>query len=454
MTIEGSSKVVGHKPVTGDTTRMGKGKGAGSGASDALGGAGVGADFSALINSFDSESVGDDVGAPQLAIDQPAPALQRPLDPPLNLLPQILPNDLELLLAQASQVSADRSNSLQAMALGTQLSAPISMSAADFVTSSALVPLSSGSASNQPALSGLVGMGGLTSLNPNTVPASGLPTLTEGPTDAAGSPKALHADGILSLGEGPTEVAVPVDLLLNQSGQGTFVRPLKSRIADSLLGVGGAMADSRMLNSSASIDVVSRETSLMGTLVSSGLGEGLTRPREQGSDKSSFSLAGSGGEGLWGQQTFQAGTATETVSVPAGTSTSSMESMVADTVSYWVTQGVKHAALKLDGFGELPLEVSISMQGGEAQIDFRTDQPEIRQILEGAMTHLTDLLKSEGVVLSGVSVGASGQNSGGRQDERNRSGARQGTVVTTKPLSPDSPRPVNLPTGRVLDLFV
>jgi flagellar hook-length control protein FliK len=123
-------------------------------------------------------------------------------------------------------------------------------------------------------------------------------------------------------------------------------------------------------------------------------------------------------------------------------------------VSYWVTQGVKNAALKLDGFGEHPLEVNISMQGGEARIDFRTDQPEIRQILEGAMTDLKDLLKSEGVVLSGVSVGASGQNAGGSQDGRDRPGARQGTVVTTKSLSADSPRPISLPAGRVLDLFV
>lgn len=94
------------------------------------------------------------------------------------------------------------------------------------------------------------------------------------------------------------------------------------------------------------------------------------------------------------------------------------------------------------------------MRDGEAHIDFRTDQPEVRQVLEGAITHLKDLLKSEGVILSGVSVGVPGRNTGGSPDERNRPGARQGTAVTAKPSSVDSPRVVNLPAGRVLDLFV
>jgi flagellar hook-length control protein FliK len=123
-------------------------------------------------------------------------------------------------------------------------------------------------------------------------------------------------------------------------------------------------------------------------------------------------------------------------------------------VSYWVTQGVQNAQLKLDGFGGTPVEVSISLKGDEAHIDFRTDQPEIRQILEGAVAQLKDLLTSEGLVLSGVSVGSSGQDGAGAQEQRNRPGTRQATI-TTPDVAPTESRPrVNPSVGRAVDLFV
>jgi len=370
MSIEGSSAVVHHKPATNNTSRLGKGKGAADGELDAPDGAGAG--FLALLNSFDSDAVEDDALAPQTAMDQPAPALQPLADPMLKLLPQDQLNDLQLLLAQANEVTGGKFSPLQATAF------------------------------------------------------SG----------------------------GGADTAVPMDLSLIQPGQGAQVRPLKNRAVEGLSGVGNAMADSRMQSTLASVDVANREVAMTGALVSSGFAEGLARPGDRNSGKSSFLLAGSGAEGIWGQPAFQAAPALDMLGVAAESSASSLESVVADTVSYWVTQGVKNAALKLDGFGEHPLEVNISMQGGETHIDFRTDQPEIRQILEGAMPHLKDLLKSEGVMLSGVSVGASGQNGGGGQDPRDRPGAREGTVVTIKSAPTDSPRLVSLPAGRVLDLFV
>jgi flagellar hook-length control protein FliK len=434
---------------------MGKGKGAAGSALDALGGAGGG--FSALLNSFDSGAVEDDTSAPQIAMDQPAPALQPPADSLLKFSPQDLPSDLQLLLAQANEVSVDKSPSLQATALGAKSLAPLSLmsvstadlatqaltpgvqlpasaiaSVTDFLVGSMPIPLSQGGSSKQAALPGLAGTGDV----------------------VASSSKGASGVVALDLSVGRlANVAVPVDLSLLQPGQGPQLRPQKSKAADGLSGVGNAMVDSRVQGVLAPVDIASRETAMLGALVSSGFGEGLTRSGDRNSGKPSFLLAGSGAEGLWGQSAFQVGPALEAPTVAAESASSSLESVVADTVSYWVTQGVKNAALKLDGFGEHPLEVNISMQGGEARIDFRTDQPEIRLILEGAMTHLKDLLKSEGVVLSGVSVGASGQNGAGSQDARDRPGARQGTVATTR-ASTDSPRPVSLPAGRVLDLFV
>ena len=434
MSIEGSSTVASHKPATGDTSRTAKSKGAAGGVLDALGGAGGG--FSALLNSFDSDAVEDDALAQQMAMDQPAPALQPPADPLLKPLPQDLPNDLQLLLAQANEVSADKSTSLPAELLGTQLSSPVTTvvaSTAEFAAGSMPIPFAQGTLSNQTTLPGLAGKENLALLNRSVIPAAGTMSLVEQPD---------------------TDVALPADLLLVQPGQGAQQRSLKNRVAEGLSGVGNAMLDPRLQGISSSVDVADRETAMMGSLVVGGFSEGLARPGDRSTGKPSFVLAGSGAEGLWGQTAFQGAPGPEASSAAAGSAASSMESVVADTVSYWVTQGVKNAALKLDGFGEHPLEVNISMQGGEARIDFRTDQPEIRQILEGAMTHLKDLLKSEGVVLSGVSVGSSGQNGAGSQDGRDRPGARQGTVVTTKISSADSPKLVSLPAGRVLDLFV
>ena len=108
----------------------------------------------------------------------------------------------------------------------------------------------------------------------------------------------------------------------------------------------------------------------------------------------------------------------------------------------------------LDGFGDKPVEVNISLKGDEAHIGFRTDQPEIRQILEGAVAHLKDLLTSEGLVLSGVSVGTSGQDGSAAQDQRNRPGTRQATLVTTDTLPAEGLHRVNKSAGRALDLYV
>jgi flagellar hook-length control protein FliK len=413
MSIEGSSTVASHKPAAGETSRAGKSKGAAGGALDARDDAGTG--FSALLNSFDSEVVEDDALAQPMAMNQPAQALQLQADMLLKPLPQDLPNDFQLLLAQANEVLADKATSPSAEVLGTHLS----------------------------------------QLNRDVISAAAMLSLSGVPTVVGEPPKAGPADVFVSLVKQPdTDAALPADLLLVQPGQGTQQRSMKSRVADGLTGVGNAMLDPRLQGALASVDAADREAAMMGALVSGGFSEGLARPGDRSSGKPSFVLAGSGAEGLWGQTAFQAAPGFEASSVAAESAASAMESVVADTVNYWVSQGVKNAALKLDGFGEHPLEVNISMEGGEARIDFRTDQPEIRQILEGAMTHLKDLLKSEGVVLSGVSVGSSGQNGAGRQDGRDRPGARQGTVATIKNSSADSPRLVSLPAGRVLDLFV
>jgi flagellar hook-length control protein FliK len=141
----------------------------------------------------------------------------------------------------------------------------------------------------------------------------------------------------------------------------------------------------------------------------------------------------------------------------AAVATTAPEMQVAEQVTYWVSQNVQNAELKLDGLGQSPVEVSISVQGKEAQITFRTDEVSTRGVLEGASAHLKDMLQREGMVLTGVSVGTSGSGDSSGAERRARQAARQGVIaplqVATVPTQ-DSGRRMGSVAGRSVDLFV
>ncbi len=127
----------------------------------------------------------------------------------------------------------------------------------------------------------------------------------------------------------------------------------------------------------------------------------------------------------------------------------------AEQVSYWVSQNVQNAELKLDGLGQSPVEVSISVQGKEAQIAFRTDEAATRGVLESAGAHLKDLLQREGLVLTGVSVGTSGSgDTSGGSERRARPNARQALIAPVQVASVDAGRRMGAESGRSVDLFV
>lgn len=130
------------------------------------------------------------------------------------------------------------------------------------------------------------------------------------------------------------------------------------------------------------------------------------------------------------------------------------DSMLADTVSYWVSQGVQSAELTLDGFAGEPIQVSIQLANGEAQIGFRSDVPEIRQVIEGAMSQLKDSLAGQGLVLAGVSVGTSDRQDRGPGEAQRRPPGRLRGVSLADPIMAD-PAPGQLRSaGHRLDLFV
>lgn len=178
---------------------------------------------------------------------------------------------------------------------------------------------------------------------------------------------------------------------------------------------------------------------------------------ERQADKFGVKQVG-GGEGAWGHQALLTGARVDSASATTGTAMPSPETMVAEQVKYWISSNVQNAELTLDGFGKSPVEVSISLNGTDARVEFRTDQPEVRQILEGSATHLKDLLQSEGMVLSGVSVGSSGQDGqAGSQDQERRSrphNIKQATVLAPEPLAATRAAGATQLSGRAVDLFV
>ncbi|MDE2419001.1 MAG: flagellar hook-length control protein FliK [Burkholderiales bacterium] len=132
----------------------------------------------------------------------------------------------------------------------------------------------------------------------------------------------------------------------------------------------------------------------------------------------------------------------------------SPEMTVVQDVSYWISQDIQNAELKLDGLGKNAVEVSISMHGNEAHVAFRTDELQARTLLEGATAHLKAAMQGEGLVLSGVSVGTSGERDTGDNERKQRQGTRHTATLPVAGVASESRRPLAGGAGRTLDLFV
>jgi flagellar hook-length control protein FliK len=135
-------------------------------------------------------------------------------------------------------------------------------------------------------------------------------------------------------------------------------------------------------------------------------------------------------------------------------SAAAASTVVAETVSYWASQGVQNASLQLDGFGDQPVEVRISVNGDLAQVDFRTNQPELRQAIEGAASQLKDMLSSQGMQLAGLSIGTSGRGDAQGKGSRPTSDIKKVALVKSEAALTTRTRSVNSAVGQSLDLFV
>lgn len=167
------------------------------------------------------------------------------------------------------------------------------------------------------------------------------------------------------------------------------------------------------------------------------------------------SIRGAGDEGRLGSMSLDGVQPDFSITSPEGVDILSPEQEVAERVRYWIANDVQNAELTLDSLGQDPIEVSISLQGGEARVAFRTDAQDVRQVLEGAATHLKEMLASQGLILSGVSVGASGAGgSGHREQLPPRQGVRQAVVSVSEAVAMGSRTRPAAGSGRGIDVFV
>ena len=294
-----------------------------------------------------------------------------------------------------------------------------------------------------------------------------MPATADGPPARAMARRATGAAGISDVPTSQSDeiitaqragvAAGPAVKGPQQAGKGgvTDMMSVASGSADGHpTGTAAARAAEKLEIQGLRLEAFSREPALAGLVAASGLGDGLVRQAGTNSDKPSGRSAVSSFEGPGGSMQAATGAPGEILTPSDVVSVQTTDTMLADTVSYWVSQGVQKAELKLDGFGAEPIEVSISLANGEAQIGFRTDRAEVREVIEGAMSHLKELLASEGLVLAGVSVGTSGQDRSGAQAQRDRAAARNKGISLVEPeAAVAAPRSRPVP-GRTVDLFV
>lgn len=176
-------------------------------------------------------------------------------------------------------------------------------------------------------------------------------------------------------------------------------------------------------------------------------------------DSNEVGAARYGSDGSWGGQTLEQDAARAEGGVTASIGSDGMlppgtEDALAEQVTYWVNQKTQNAEMTLTRDGQ-PVEVSVSLSGNEAHVTFRSDQEQTRQMLDGGMAQLSDMLRDQGLILSGASVGTSArddQSRGGEAQQQPESRAGQARV-TAADVSTGSKSP-GADGHRALDVFV
>lgn len=348
-------------------------------------------------------------------------------------------------LADDAQVLADPSAAAAAAALNL-------LSATD--PAAADVPMSGAALLAQSITWGSIAKGEVDSeggLVPTTGPTVGLVTGTTGARSAAG---ASALGGATTLAEMSTEQLAGGVLKTIKGQAEAKSKPLLATVAANAAVTSDSKNTTAVNQKLADIHSAPLTTAIAIANASTNVGVGMIASllREEPSRERSVFRANSA-EGAFSPQAISTPAPTLTVSgAPEVIATT--DAFVADKVSYWISNNIQNAEMKLDGVGDHPVEVSIRMQGNEAHVAFRTDELQTRAALEHASVHLKDLLQREGLVLSGVSVGTAGTGDSGPQDRKSRQGEQQAIVTTLQPLGGDLGSVSNRVTSGGLDLFV
>lgn len=130
------------------------------------------------------------------------------------------------------------------------------------------------------------------------------------------------------------------------------------------------------------------------------------------------------------------------------------EDAVAEQVAYWVHQNIQNARLTVKHDGQ-PVEVSVSLTGNEAHVAFGSDEVQTRELLDGSVAQLRDMLRQEGLVLSGVTVGESGRRQGdeGASSGNPKNAPRQAQVVVPA-VDVQAAGRARVQGDRAVDIFV
>jgi flagellar hook-length control protein FliK len=228
---------------------------------------------------------------------------------------------------------------------------------------------------------------------------------------------------------------------------------LNSRQATASSGISQVQAELREVRTHqlAPVPVVASDVSRLAQAMASV--NGASSPAERTPGKLQNGTTGAEMEGLLGTALADKLGMSPTYEVAPATAVVA-DTQVAETVSYWATHGVQSAELTLDGLGNEPVEVRISVDGDQTQVDFRSNQPEVRQALESASAQLKTMLSGEGLQLTGMSIGTSGRGQTPGEGGQPKPSPRQTTRVSLEPAVVTTARVANLSVGQALDLYV
>ena len=126
---------------------------------------------------------------------------------------------------------------------------------------------------------------------------------------------------------------------------------------------------------------------------------------------------------------------------------------------YWISSDLKNAKMKIGNEAEGVVEISINLQGNQAQVAFKVDETLTRNALRDSGLELRDMLRSDGIELAGVSIEISGagvsSGDGGGGREKSRSEHRRSKPPEEITLSLEEPKLTVQTNGtQKLDLFV